>query len=156
MVDRAEKELNESVLLWVEATLKKVPEYFKYFRDKNDSEVVVFLPRYLRVRVANAVAQIAGVHGVHTEETMTEAIVINGWKILDGYEHLLVVTAIRYAYMDTRYTIRIPIPNPSTVKAMPVVEGGAVSEHPNIGFVPVPYPMGIPKEPTFIVKPPFP
>jgi len=155
MMDKAEKEINESILLWVEATLKNVPEHFKYFRDKNDSEVFVFLPRHLRVRVANALAHIVGTPGFHTEETLTEPIVLNGWRVMDGYENLLVVAAVRYAGMDPRYTIRVPIPNPdNTVKTTLVVEGGG-SAHTEVGFMPFPYQMGVPDEIHFIVKPPF-
>lgn len=109
--DFTEKEIDESVFLWIEATLKNVPEHFKYFRDNPASEIAVFLPRYLRVRAANAMARIAGVK-LFTEETLTEPVTINGWKVVDGYENLLVICALRYAAMDPMYTVRIPIPHP--------------------------------------------
>lgn len=134
-IEFSEKEINESVFLWIEATLKNVPEHFKYFRDNPASEIAVFLPRYLRVRAANAMARIAGVK-LFTEETLTEPITINGWKIVDGYENLMVVCALRYAAMDPMYTVRIPIPNPSgTIKTTAtVIDNEGTPMHSVIGF----------------------
>lgn len=137
-LDFSEKEINESVLLWIEATLHNVPEHFKYFRDNKNSEIAVFLPRYLRVRAANALLQVAQTTPF-TEETLREPIVINGWKIVDGYENLMVICALRYAAMDPMYTVRIPIPNPSgTLKTtMTFSDSDGVPKHSMVDFAPM-------------------
>lgn len=134
-IEFSEKEINESVFLWIEATLKNIPEHFKYFRDNPASEIAVFLPRYLRVRAANAMARVAGIK-LFTEETLTEPININGWKIVDGYENLMVICALRYAAMDPIYTVRILIPHPpGTIKTTAtVVNNDGTPMHSVIGF----------------------
>lgn len=103
------REANLRVMKWVGEVLLMAPSYFRYYNDKPEAEIVVFLPRHVRVMLANGNAFLAGIPDNYTDENLTGPIEFCGWKVIDGYENALIVCALRHAVAIPEYTFKVPI-----------------------------------------------
>lgn len=93
------------VVEWVSAALKTVPATLRYFRDSDN--IVVFLPRHIRVHLANYLADMAALPVVNEKHDFK--LVFEGWNIVDGYENALVVCAIEMAGLYDEAVYRVPM-----------------------------------------------
>lgn len=105
-MDELDARIDFEVAAWVERSLNNAPSYLKYYRNLDD--IVVFLPRYIRVRICNHMARVSGQKPNFTDDGLTHEITFCGWKIVDGYENALVMVAIKYAGMNDKYTYTVP------------------------------------------------
>lgn len=103
------REANLQVMKWVGEVLLMAPSYFRYYNDKPEAEIVVFLPRHVRVMLANGNAFLADMPETYTDENLTGPIEFCGWKVIDGYENALVVCTLRYAGTIPEYVFKVPI-----------------------------------------------
>lgn len=107
------------IVEWVTVALKKIPATLRYFKDSNN--IVVFLPRHIRVHLANYLAYMAALPVVNEKHDFN--LVFEGWKIVDGYENALVACAIEMAGLYDEAVYRVPM----TEKDAQMVLGPIVS-----------------------------
>lgn len=130
------KPLKVQIFDWVIAALKTVPPILRYFRDSDN--IVVFLPRHIRVYLANYLADISSLPMVSEKHDFN--LVFEGWKIVDGYENALVVCAVEMAGLYEECVYRVPMTEKETETVLaPIVSfhsvGSAVFKKPDNGIV---------------------
>lgn len=105
-----ERKANLLMLEFAGKALLSVPSWFRYYQNEKDAEVVVFLPRYARVMLANAIAFMADLPEGYTKENLSGPIEFCGWKVIDGYENALVICTLRYSCEHPDFIFKVKLP----------------------------------------------
>lgn len=107
---KQEFEDNYAIIRWLETSLNEAPSMFHHYKDSY--HVLVFLPRYIRIRIANYFAHISGQKEPYKDSPVdySTATEFNGWKIVDGYQNALIISIIAFAHFGEEYTHTKPFP----------------------------------------------
>lgn len=84
--------------------IQNLPPIFKQWPE----QVTIFLPRYIRVMIANHFGMDVCTNGIEGADKHGPQEFL-GYKIVDGYENFFVASALRDAGLDEGYTYRIPL-----------------------------------------------